>query len=183
VTAVTSSRLILWTGEKHSGKTTSVGGLVETARAEGFGVAGILAPSVYHNGKLLGFDVLDLRSQTRAPLARRNIDAGKMGRFDFSAEGLKLGNTALSPASTSSADMVIVDEFGPMELDGQGWRKNVDSLLAASNALILLVVRQELAGRVQQLYGDSPCRKLQASEPESANEVITMLRVRRQLQA
>jgi nucleoside-triphosphatase THEP1 len=176
------TKLILWTGEKHCGKTTSVASLVDIVRSEGFGVAGILAPSIYHNGKLLGFDALDLQSETRVPLARRNVDRSKTIQFTLLTEGLRLGNTALSMANTDSADLVIVDEFGPWELDGQGWRKNVDSLLAESNALIVLVVRQELADRVQQLYGNSPSRTLQATEPESANTVITILRSRLQSQ-
>lgn len=176
------TKLILWTGEKHSGKTTSVAGLVETARAEGFGVVGILAPSVYQNGKLLGFDVLDLRNEARAPLARLRVGGSRQGKFDFLAEGLKLGNTALNSANAGSTDLIIVDEFGPLELDGQGWRKNVDSLVDTSNLLIVLVVRQELADRVQQLYGDSRSQKLHAAEAKSADTVISMLRSRRPLQ-
>jgi nucleoside-triphosphatase THEP1 len=182
VMAVMRTKLILWMGEKHSGKTTRVAGLVETSRAEGFDVAGVLAPSVYQNGKLLGFDVLDLRNEVRAPLVRRNIHGSKTVRFTFLAEGLELGNTALSAANAGSAGLIIVDEFGPLELDGQGWRKNVDSLVDTSNALIVIVVRQELADRVQQLYRNSHSQKLRAAEPKSADTIVAMLRNRRLLQ-
>jgi nucleoside-triphosphatase THEP1 len=171
----TRNKLVLWTGEKHSGKTTSVAKLVEIARGEGFNVAGLLAPSIYSNGELLGFDAVDLRNETRAPLAKRNTDTGKTGQFTFLPEGLKLGNAALSATAAKSADLVIVDEFGPLELDGRLWRKNVDSLLASSGALILLVVRQELAGTVRGVYTDFPCRNLAATEPESIDKVIGML--------
>jgi nucleoside-triphosphatase THEP1 len=169
-------KLILWTGEKHSGKTTSAANLVKIIRSEGFNVAGLLAPSIYNDVELLGFDAIDLRSGKRIPLARR-----KTGQFSFFDSGLKFGNVALSIRATKSADLVIVDEFGPFELDGQGWRKNVDLLLASSNALILLVVRRELAGKVQQLYKEFPCRNLAAVEPESIDEVIGLLRISRQL--
>ncbi|MFC1795236.1 nucleoside-triphosphatase [Planctomycetota bacterium] len=161
----------MWTGEKHCGKTTSVANLVEIARGEGFNVAGLLAPSLYGDGELLGFDAIDLYNETRVPLARR-----KTGRFTFLADGLKLGNAALSTAATKSADLVIVDEFGPSEMKHEGWRKNVDSLIASSNALILLVVRQELADEVRRIYIDFPCRNLAAIEPESIDKVIGMLR-------
>jgi nucleoside-triphosphatase len=164
------TKLILWTGEKHCGKTTSVANLVEIARGEGFNVAGLLAPSLYGDGELLGFDAIDLHNETRVPLARR-----KTGRFTFLADGLKLGNAALSTAATKSADLVIVDEFGPSEMKHEGWRKNVDSLIASSNALILLVVRQELADEVRRIYIDFPCRNLAAIEPESIDKVIGML--------
>ena len=170
-------KLVLWTGEKHSGKTTSVAKLVKIVRSEGFNVAGLLAPALYRDSELLGFDVIDLQNETRAPLAKR-----KAGRFTFLAEGLKLGKAALSATAAKSADIVIVDEFGPLELDGRGWRENVDSLLASSSALILLVVRQELADAVRWVYTDFPCRNLDAIEPESIDKVIWMLKDCRKLQ-
>ena len=173
--ASTRNKLVLWTGEKHSGKTTSAAKLVEIARREGFNVAGLLAPSLYRDGELLGFDAIDLQNETRKPLAKRNTDTGKTERFTFLPEGLKLGNAALSVTAAKSADLVIVDEFGPLELDGRGWRENVDLLLASGGALILLVVRQELAERVRRVYTVFPCRNLDAIEPESIDKAIGML--------
>jgi nucleoside-triphosphatase THEP1 len=173
----TRNKLILWTGEKHSGKTTSAANLVKIARGEGFDIAGLLAPSIYSDGELLGFDVIDLRNENRIPLAKR-----KTGRFTFFDSGLEFGKAALSTTATKSAALVIIDEFGPLELNGQGWHESVDILLASSNALILLVVRRELADEVQRVYKDFPCRNLAANEPESIDKVIGMLRSNRQLQ-
>ena len=175
----TQNRLILWTGPKHCGKTTSATKLAQVASAEGFNVAGLLAPSLYRNSKLLGFDVLDLQNQTRAPLARGKISQSKAGPFTFIADGLKLGKAVLSAEATKSADLVIVDEFGPLELNNEGWRRNVDSLLISSNAVVLLVVRRELADTVRQVYSGLPCRELAATEGDSIDEVITMLKNRR----
>lgn len=172
------NELILWTGEKHCGKTTSATNLVKIARAEGFNVAGVLAPSIYHNRKLVGFDALELQNETRAPLAERKINPSKKETFTFITKGLNLGNAALSATATKSADLIIIDEFGPLELEGRGWRKNVDSLLASSNAVILLVVRRELVDSVRYLYTDVPSRELAATNPDSIDEVITMLKNR-----
>lgn len=177
------NELILWTGKKHCGKTTSVAKLAQKACDEGFAVAGLLAPCLYRNGKLVGFDVLDLRNKNRAPLARRRANAGKTEPFTFIDEGLKLGRDALSRAATKSDELIIVDEFGPLELGGDGWRKNVDLLLTSSNALILLVVREELAERVQQLYATVLSRRLFAAEPHSIDKVITALKNRCKVKA
>ncbi|MFZ2149197.1 MAG: nucleoside-triphosphatase [Sedimentisphaerales bacterium] len=177
--AATQNRLILWTGPKHCGKTTSATKLAQIASAEGFNVAGLLAPPLYRNNKLLGFDVLNLQNQTRAPLARRKIRQSKAGPFTFIADGIKLGNAVLSAEATKSADLIIVDEFGPLELNNEGWRRNVDSLLISSNAVVLLVVRRELSDTVRQLYADVPCQELAATEENSIDEVITMLKNRR----
>ena len=170
--------LILWTGKKHSGKTTAAAELVKIARSEGFSVAGLLAPSLYRNGKLVGFDAFDLYSGERVSLARRQIKGDETGPFVFIDEGLKLGSLALSPTIAKSADLVIVDEFGPLELENRGWRKNVDSLLALSDALILLVVRQELKDSVKKLYEDIAGIELKANKKDSIDQVIKLLKKR-----
>lgn len=175
----TENRLILWTGSKHSGKTTSIANLVQIAHDEGFNVAGVSAPSLYRNGKLIGSDVIDLRSKTRAPLARRKTNKSEIKSFAFMDAGLELGETALSLSATKSAELIIIDEFGPLELNGGGWRRNVDMLLTSSNTLILLVVRQELANRVQQLYTATPSQQLPASESQSIDKVVAILKSRR----
>jgi len=173
------NRLILWTAKKHSGKTTSVARLAQIAEDEGFVVAGVLAPSIYHNGRLAGFYVLDLRDKTGTPLAIREADADETESFTFIAEGLKLGSAALSRAGAESVDIIIVDEFGPLELNSGGWRKNVDLLLSSNNAVILLVVREELANQVQQLYADAASFRLDAAEQQSIDTVIKLLKDRR----
>ena len=174
-------KLILWTGPRHSGKTTRAEGLVKTALKAGFNVAGLLAPSLYRNGKLIGFDALHIQKQTRKPLNRWDSNEAQTKYFEFIPEGLKLGYSALSETSTEFADLIIVDEFGPLELDGRIWREAVDSLLACSNGLILLVVRQELVRKVHQLYTDIPSQELPANEPESTDKVINILKNHRQL--
>lgn len=177
------NKLILWTGRKHSGKTTSAGNLAQVARNEGFTVAGLLAPSRYSNGRLVGFDALDLRDGTRIPLASRKPDGDETERFTFTADGLKLGSIALSPAATKSAELIIVDEFGPLELHGKGWRRSVDSLLTSADALLLLVVRQELSNKVQKLYSSVPSQKLPATDLKSIDKVIAMIINRRKRSA
>ena len=179
--SVTEKSLIFWVGEKHSGKTTRVAGLVKIARTLGFDVAGVLAPSVYNNGRLIGFDVLDLRNGNRASLARWRKDAVKMSPFVFTDEGMKLGTTALRPEVVGYADLVVVDEFGPMELCDQGWRSCVDSLLASITATILLVVRCEMVDQVQHIYADFNGWNINAAEPNSIHKIIDILGRRRRL--
>ena len=169
--------LILWVGPKHSGKTTSAARLVQAAGEHGFAVAGLLAYSRYRHGQLFGFDACDLRTGARAPLAKRGIHGGQIGPFHFLEEGVTLGRAALGRAATDGADLVIVDEFGPLELASQGWRGAVDSLVSAGQGRLLLVVREALADTVQQLYADVSCRQLTATGPESVPEVIRMLGV------
>jgi hypothetical protein len=54
-------------------------------------------------------------------------------------------------------------------------------LVRTSEALILLVVREELAGQVQHLYASVPNLELCAAEAESVDKVMSVLRGRRRI--
>ena len=172
------SRLILWTGPKHSGKTSSTARLAQKAKSSGFRVAGLLAPAIYTDGRLTGFEALDLKTNERVPLAerKRNPTAPEKGEFIFSKEGLEFGKNALSIESVESADLIIVDEFGPLELNGSGWREDVDSILSTLNAVLLFVVREQITEKVKKLYRSVTPIQLEAAESSSVPKVIKMLR-------
>jgi nucleoside-triphosphatase THEP1 len=167
------SKIILWTGPKHSGKTTEAAVLFLRAIKADFNVAGVLALPLYNKDKLAGFEIMDLHSGNCQILARRTEENKA---FSFSLKGLRLGQKVLTKKTTNEADLIIVDEFGPLEIAGKGWRKCVDNLLSKSPALLLLVVRKELVKKVEQLYKYLPIRKVNASDKSSIQEVLTMLK-------
>jgi nucleoside-triphosphatase THEP1 len=174
------ARLILWTGPKHSGKTTAATRLVDRLRAEGLTVAGILAPSVRRGGELVGFDVVDLSTGRRAPLLRRARPGSEahVGIFAFRDEGLRLGRAALDERATVDAHLVIIDEFGPLELAGGGWRPAVDALIAQGHAPLMLIVRERLLERVAETcrQGCPRIDVLPADEPASVDRVLDTTR-------
>jgi len=166
------AQLILWTGPKHSGKSTAATELARRAAAAGFTVAGILAPSVPD-----GYDLLDLRTGARTPLARRRRDGDeKIGRFAFSRAALDAGAEALGAAT--DADLAIVDEFGPLELAGAGWRPAVDGLIRSARGTVLLVVREGLLATVGRLWGDGEVVAIDALAPGAADRVLGLLQRR-----
>lgn len=90
-----------------------------------------------------------------------------------------MGKAALDVSTGRSADLVIVDEFGPLELGGHGWREDVDLLLAETDTVVVLVVREELVQEVERLYGDYEGGKIAAVGKDSIVRVIDMLRQRK----
>ena len=173
---LSSSRLILWTGPKHSGKTTTLSSLIYLARLKGVSVAGILAPSFYIDDKLVGFDIVDLQSSERCPLARLDAQGTqKIGDFVLRQEGIELGRSAMQRACSSTAALIIVDEYGPLELKGGGWRSQVDEVIAKQVGIILLVVRDELADQVAQLYSQTAVQVVPCHRPGAIERVIAML--------
>jgi nucleoside-triphosphatase THEP1 len=63
------NQCILWVAGKHSGKTTAAMQLTRRLQQQGCTVGGILAPSIYKDGRLTGFDIIDIRNDVRVPLA------------------------------------------------------------------------------------------------------------------
>jgi len=149
--------LALLVGDRHSGKTSTCRRLVESARARGLTVGGILAPAVYEGRRCIGYDVVDLATGQATRLATTaGSGLEQTGRFHFLAEGLTLGRAALERTIEPAPQLVIVDEVGQLELDGGGWSRQVDQLAVDRSGLTLLVVRRKLATRVAQRWSVPP---------------------------
>jgi len=175
------TKVVLWTGPKHSGKSTAARRLIDQAAAERFSVAGILAPARYEDGVLAGFDVMNITTGLRRSLARRTEKRSQdrhAGRFAFCRKGLRIGNAALRSPQARVADLVIVDEFGPMELHGRGWRHAVDQLIASFPGTLLLVVRNELADAVARVYTEWVPERIPAAEDHAARRLLRILHLK-----
>lgn len=167
--------LILWAGPEHSGKTTAATRLAEVVRRSGFIAGGFLAPSIYRGNRLVGFDILDLKNGRRAPLAERKPKGADVVGFTFCDQGMQLGKRALQTAISSPVDLVVVDEFGPLELEGRGWRGDVDSLLGSRMPAVLLVVRDSVVASVRQLYDAFAPHIIKAADPHAVRRVEAVL--------
>jgi len=175
-------RLILWTGPKHSGKTTSALRLIDKLRSEGFLTAGIAAVALRDGERLLGYDIIDLRSGLRRALARPGAPGPpRIGRFGFLWEGLTLGERALSPNSIAGADLVLIDEFGPLELRGEGWRRCSDRIVRQARGVVVLVVRDSLLEQASALYRLNDPLVVAAGGPAASETVITAVVARREV--
>lgn len=167
--------ILLWTGEKHSGKTTAATALVRSLRAAGRAVTGLLAPVAFEHARRVGYDAIDVRSDLRRPLLRLAADPARreIGPFAFVEAGRQLGAAALADPPAGTA-LVVLDEFGPLELRGGGWRDAADRL-AAGAVPLLLVVRRELVASLADLYGANAPEAVRAADPDATQRVITML--------
>jgi len=123
--------------------------LVSAWRQSGKDVRGILAHRVMEGGRVIGYDLEVIGEEAHSVLARKKgIGLEKAGPFTFSDEGLARGRQALRNAV--SAEIVLVDEIGPLELRGGGWAGEIEELLRESKALVILVVREELQKQVMR---------------------------------
>ena len=161
---------VLLTGQRQVGKTTVCRRVAELARGLIYDPAGVLAPALlgedglpvaYHalmvsdgEQRLLARADGDLRKRNPKP-ETRNPKLSKGGprtsRYSFDADVFSWVIGRLRAAISQGCDLLIVDEIGPLELErGRGLAPLLSDLSARRLPPLLLVVRPELAGRLQE---------------------------------
>lgn len=142
----------LLSGPVHSGKTAAAADAVDRARASGRSVGGVLCPGEFQNSVRSRVDVLNVADGARCPLVAPQVQDGeRVGRFLLSREGLDFGRRALRDALARRPDLTVIDEVGPLELNGGGWAEETSRLINAyrelESSLLLIVVRARLVTR------------------------------------
>lgn len=139
------------TGEVRQGKTTFTRRLIELLRAEGCTVGGFLALGVHDaEGQRIGFDLYDIQSGTALPLCTTTPQAGSMniGNYYFHADTVERGRALLSEPEAAGAQLIVIDELGPLELSNRGWSDAVEALIRNSSTPQLWVVRKPLVEKM-----------------------------------
>ncbi|MCX7717929.1 MAG: DUF2478 domain-containing protein [Candidatus Sumerlaeaceae bacterium] len=176
-------------GAIQSGKTTGLERLIHALRqaTPPWRVGGLVCPGIYHAGSKVacrGYCCLSGESFVlgiRQPLSddvreslEQEFGAGcchqpgqVVGSWLLFDSGLGRAAAAITQAVKASCDLVVVDEFGPLELDGRGLRAAVDQAVAAG-APLLLVVRETLVEPVRHLYGEFHLLRVPGEKPPVA---------------
>ena len=143
--------MILLKGDRHSGKTGFILELARQTRCRGRRVAGIACPGLWKNNLRNGFELLELDTGRRDLLSMR-VPGLRPIPYMFDALSVEKGKNALSIPRCCGADLIIVDEVGPLELKGQGWASCLHSLLQLSAPVQVWVVRRFLAKQVREHF-------------------------------
>jgi len=124
------SRIFL-TGEPGCGKTTAINKTHQMLTAQGWKVGGVVSGELRERGVRVGFSLEDLSTHetgTLAHIAQR--DGPTLGKYHVSlADIQRIAVTAIKHA-TLEADVIIVDELGPMELNSLPFILAVETALA-----------------------------------------------------
>jgi nucleoside-triphosphatase THEP1 len=139
--------IVVYTGPVRSGKTTAL-----RARFGGDASAdGLLAPDA--GGRR---HVLRLATGEARPLeADAPADAVTVGRFTFDGAVFAWARSGLLAACAAAPATVVVDEVGPLELDGRGLEPAVGAAVRlglAGPTRVVLVVRDTLLDRLMDRY-------------------------------
>jgi len=147
---------LLVVGEPGSGKTSWCREYIDEQRKRGATAGGILCPAIEHEGQRVGSNALDLLTSQAVPFARLSthgcVEEGEtVGDYTISKDGILFACGAIRRAVESSCDLVVIDEVGPLELSGKGLMPAIESALA-STANLLIVVRRSLREALQKRF-------------------------------
>ena len=147
---------LLVVGGPRSGKTSWCREYIDGLRKRGCGVGGVLSLPIEKQGQRIGFNVTDLLTGKDTPFARlsplKRFRGGEsVGDYAISRRGISFARGAIERAIENRCDWVVIDEVGPLELDGKGLMPAVESALA-SPANVLIVVRTSLEEALQRRF-------------------------------
>lgn len=169
--------ILLIMGAIGEGKTTSCLELAERCRRRGLKVYGLASPRVLLEGRMIGYDCLDLSSHVRFPLVRlKEVVEGPdwlyFGglRYAFSTTGFERANSILLSSSEAldRFSIIFVDEFGRLEAVGQGLLPGVIRLTdrLEKGGLAVFTCRPELQGSLRKLVENKGIKLLPYEPPD-----------------
>jgi nucleoside-triphosphatase THEP1 len=140
--------ILVLTGPVHAGKTTFLERACRRWSERGLSCAGFLSPAVTGADGGSGYDLLELPAGPRRPYLRRGDGPGaeRTGPFVFAAGALERARSILR--DPGRADLLVVDEVGPLELGGGGLWPDLSEAVRRPGRTSLLVAREAIIGRL-----------------------------------
>jgi len=155
------SAIVVLTGASGSGKTTVC--LAVATRARHQPVEGIVTVPRLENGAPVGLDVMCLGTGVRRPLAELadQTEGPVVGKWRFHVAGLEFGNRCCAVAHSDG--LLVIDEFGPLELlSSAGWIEAIGPLRDRPGPS-LVVVRPSLVETFRGRMAGRPIRTVEVT--------------------
>jgi len=130
-------RLFFITGRPGIGKTTVLLRAADGLKAKGYRVMGMISREAREGGNRVGFETVDFYTGRRGWLAHVNQPVGpQVSKYRVNLEDLNsIGAKSIRDAVTN-AQIIIIDEIGPMELFSSHFKEAVSEALNSQKAII-----------------------------------------------
>ncbi len=132
------------TGPVNSGKTTLLKNTLSSLNEKDLAIDGYLSEAVWEKNDFLGYDLYDLKDHRHHPFIRKKgqEEWQSIGPFFFQPESLDIAKHIIR--RSGKADLCVVDEVGPLELEGKGVWPAIAKVLKLSQVDFLLVIRSSV---------------------------------------
>jgi len=149
---------ILITGRPGIGKTTVVKKIMEMCSGAGLKVGGMITYEIREGGRRVGFKVIDVSIGREGTLARVGLSGRfRIGRYTVNLNDLEDVGVRAIRRALSDADVVVIDEIGPMELFSDEFKRAVEDAFNSEKPVIATIHiradRYPLCRRIKRLSG------------------------------
>jgi len=152
---------IFLTGPPGIGKTTVIREIERQLRTHGIRVGGIISTEIRDSRGRLGFQLEDICTHTVGTLAHvseKQNGAPTVGKYHVNLFDIeRIGASAIRGA-VDNADVVIIDEIGPMELKSREFILAVEFALDSRKSLIATLHRKSTHPLVNAIRSNPNCQ-------------------------
>ena len=147
-------RVVIITGEIHVGKTTFAQKIVADLLEKNIRIAGFLSIGINENVIRTGFNLVDIGSSKQMELCsdKKNEKRLKFGRYYFNSDAISLGNEILNANNLSDKQLIVIDEVGNLELNGQCWSNAIENITRSNTVPQLWIVRKNLLQKISRRW-------------------------------
>lgn len=130
-------RFVFLTGKPGVGKTSVLLRAVKTLQVRGLKVRGMISREVREGTTRIGFRIIDLETEREGWLAHVNQKTGPhVGKYRVNLKDLRdIGIESILKA-IDDADVIVIDEIGPMELHSSLFKDAVIRAIQSKKTII-----------------------------------------------
>lgn len=145
------NQIFILSGAQGDGKTTRCLEIVNQLKIKGESVGGIVAPGFWENNIRSGFDLQNVQTNQKTPLAQRfpKDDWIKIKAYYFNPLAIHEGEGILRKAILEN-DWIILDEIGKLDIKGHLWSSVFSELIKTPKKNWIICVRDIFVDEVIQ---------------------------------
>lgn len=146
------------------GKTTVIIKALEELKKQGFKIGGIITREVREYGTRVGFEILDVATQKRGWLAHINQPSGpQLGKYRVNLDDLKNIGVAAILHAAENAQIIVIDEIGPMELFSKDFKNALRTAIKSNKIVIGTIHFRAKDPLIQQIRNEKETEILEVT--------------------
>ena len=169
--------IFILTGPVHSGKTTLLRKLVRELKEQEYRLEGFLSEAVWEKEETVGYDLFDLKTERSIPFIRRTGEKEwqKIGPYFFIPQALAEAEKII--LRSKEADILVVDEVGPLELSGKGFWPSLKKVVYRPLTSFLFVMRVNIIGGFLEMLGKGEVKIFNIKSEEVFHRLIEEIKI------
>jgi len=146
--------------------------------SKGIRAGGMTSREIRRDGVRVGFLLRDLMTQEQGILAHAGqADGPRVGRYRVNLSDIERVGAASIRRAIEGADVIIIDELGPMELHSMPFVSAVKSALASPKPLVATIHKRASHPLLTEIRSDPTRKIIEVTEGNREELPITICRM------